>query len=269
MSREAINPFRHRVAAGTTARESWRRALVGLALLALLMAAVSFLSARMKGGESAARVLGGVEDGGSAAGERGAVGAGGEGEMVDASGGDPVPGDVEPPAEGEGATRIAVDAAPEDVGSEAPLRESRETPSLDLWGSLLKVFLGLVAVIVLIMVVRLLAGRKTGRKGNLAPGRLEVVGYTPLGPASGIYEVRVGNRILMVGEAEKGLSLLGEADAESLVRAEDAELLEDEFLALLREEMASPSRPDPASGRRPLLEELKWKTARKRGRARR
>ncbi|MBC7253984.1 MAG: FliO/MopB family protein [Actinobacteria bacterium] len=269
MSREAITPFLYRVAAGAATRDSWRRALVGLALLALLMAAVSLLSARMKGGESAARALGGVEDGESAAGERDAVGAGEEGEMADAAEGDPAPRDEEPAAEGESAIRSAVDNEPGDLGGEARPGGSREAPSLDLGGSLLKVFLGLAAVIVLIAVVRLLAARKSGRKGGLAPGRLEVVGYTPLGPASGIYEVRAGNRVLMVGEAEKGLSLLGEVDAESLVRAEDAELLEDEFLALIREEMASPSRTEQVPGRRPLLEELKWKTARKRGRARR
>ncbi len=250
-------------------RDSWRRALAGLVLLILLMVAVSFLSGRMKGGENAARALEKADDGGPAAQGEEAVVAEGEGDKPVSLERDPVPEEIRTSAEAEDVFRDAEDPTLEGGDVAASPDVYRETPSPDLGGGLLRVFAGLTAVVLLIMVVKRLAGRRATRRGGFAHGRLEVVGYTPLGPASGIFEVKLGNRILMIGDSEKGLTLLGEVDVESLVRAEEAELLEDEFLTMLREEMEPAARPEPPSVKRPFLEELKWKTARKRRRARR
>lgn len=268
MSR-AIMPLTRKLNARSDAGNgSWRRALTGLVLLVLLMFAVSFLSGRLKGGESASRELGGGEKSVSVE-----TGLGTAGKVDEAS---PNTAAREPLAsvtetleiEGSG-ERGTAGSFDEEVREIAPQEDSSREPPLELGSSLLKVFLGLAAVIALILTVRFVAGR-SGRRRYPVGGRLEVVGYTPLSPTSGIYEVRAGNRVFMIGEADKGLSLLGEVDAEALVTTEDADVLEDEFLAVFREEMAAAS-GSPRSGdgerRRPLLEELRWKTARRRGSA--
>lgn len=151
----------------------------------------------------------------------------------------------------------------------SPNDRSRDgSPSGDLTGALFKAVLGLAAVAAILAVIRRLGSRK-GRKAGfpMGEGRLEVLGFTPLGPSSGIYEVRVGGRVLLVGEAERGLSLLGELDAEELVTAEEAEMLEDEFLSMLREELRGTASSSPG-GRGSLLDELRWKTSRSRSRRR-
>lgn len=268
MSRDTVTTLRRRVATGTPSMGTWKRALAGLVLLALLMAVVSFLSGRMKGGGSAAQALDKADESHFVAAGEKEVDADGEGDMNAPVERDPVSEEAEIQAQADDAALDTKGSTPVGKGSSTKPDVYRETPSLDLGGSLFRVFLGLAAVVVLILVVKRLAGRKAARRRSYTHGRLEVVGYTPLGPASGIYEVKAGDRILMIGEAEKGLALLGEVDLESFVRADDAEILEDEFLALLREEMEPRTRPEPLSVRRPLLEELKWKTARKRGRTR-
>ncbi|MDI6874122.1 MAG: flagellar biosynthetic protein FliO [Actinomycetota bacterium] len=271
MSRSAVTSQRRVSPVGGAAKDPWKRALVGLALLVLLMVAVSFISGRLKAGESAARALGeGEGDAAAAKAEGEAENSGRDVTTAKSAPQDSVGGQAESPAEGEAEKEGPEgETLPGSItggeGETLPPEVSGQTPSLDLGGSLLKVFLGLAVVAALLLATRFVAARSSGRKRLPAGGRLEVVGYTRLGPASGIYEVRAGNRILMIGEAEKGLTLLGEVDTEALVEAEEAEFLEDEFLALLREEMAPPhERSESRTGKRDLLEELRWKTARRR-----
>jgi flagellar biogenesis protein FliO len=303
------------------AGDPWKRALVGMVLLVLLMLAASFLSHRLRGGRGAFEALSSGEEtagmdsreGGGAAeasarvGPADPVGAETEGEASFTtpvvSAGSPSPGSARGEGMGEvwannaqgapdghaaavgarSSPPVELAAVPGDDGDDvtgegspasastvtSPGEESgRGTTSPgtstfgDLGSALLRVFLGLAAVVALILALRRLSSKR-GRKVSLVvgEGRLEVLGFTPLGPSSGIYEVRAGSKVLLVGMAEGSISLLGEMDVEELVTAEEAELLEDEFLSLLREEM---SRPHPATGkeRRSLMDELRWRTSR-------
>ncbi len=262
--RRAWSPLLRRGRAnGTSPGRPWKRALAGMALLFLLVAAVSYLSGKLERGESASRALertapaaavGSEKEETSSPLEEEAEGEAGPSTAVTAGG-------------GEGSGHVQQDNTSQE-GETPSTGGLPEAPSLDLAGSAARVFLGLAAVAGLILLVKRVARKRGGNAGSSRPGRLEVAGYTPLGPSCGIYEVRAGNRLLLVGVSERGMDLLGEMEPEEAVSAEDAELLDDEFLSLIREEMASAFRGNAAKGRgkRPLLEEIRWKTARRAGR---
>ncbi len=321
-------------------KDPWRRALVGLVLVALLMVAASFLSSRLRDERTALETLTAAEGGsgknspecvnGDIADEtkaEGTVATSGDTSRDIYSAADPgartnrevkgISGDMSTTEETSG------ERSPHDKDSNPGLggRENSRTPSpytviessLDkdtsrtqggneertppredgnstllrdehagsstseeglhergvsvgggggeLLGAFIKASIGLLAVAALIFGFRRFFLRR-GRKGvHAAEGRLQVVGYTPLGPSCGIYEVKAGEKILLVGEAERGLSLLGELDAEELVTSEEAEIVEDEFLKLVRKEMEEVT-SGGGNGRRPLVEELRWRTSR-------
>ncbi|MEJ5186732.1 MAG: flagellar biosynthetic protein FliO [Candidatus Geothermincolales bacterium] len=296
---------------GCLARDPWKRALVGLCALVLIMMVTSYLSSRLRGQKTALEALStgeGTAPGVTREGEAGTTGDEGisqrEGAATtpsnesvspdraavavsstgDLPAGEPSGEEVEVAPEGsaasnEGVAREggasgsgsaagqgALASLPDDAGVDE--RNGNTASSGDVAGAIFKAFLGLAAVAALLIALRRLGPRRKRKAGlPVGEGRVEVVGFTPLGPSSGIYEVRVGDRILLIGEAERGLALLGELDAEELVTAEEAEVLEDEFLSILREEMRGVT-SSPREERGSLLDELRWKTSRS-GRRRR
>lgn len=81
------------------------------------------------------------------------------------------------------------------------------------YGDLLWMSLGLVVAVGVIAVIaaRLLGGGRGWRRGG-ASGLMEVVARQPLEPRRSLYVVRVGQRRILVGTSELGVTMLTELD---------------------------------------------------------
>ena len=87
-------------------------------------------------------------------------------------------------------------------------------------GYLIETFVTLVAVCALAYVV-LWSARRLGV--GRARGPIELFGYLPLDARRGIYLVKVGAQVLVVGVGEGGFTKLGEVPASELPRVESSE----------------------------------------------
>lgn len=78
------------------------------------------------------------------------------------------------------------------------------------YGEMLAISLGLVAVIcvVAVVLVRALGQRGPGRRGEL----IEVIARQPLEPRRSLYVVRAGNKTLLLGSSEQGVTMLTELE---------------------------------------------------------
>ncbi len=87
-------------------------------------------------------------------------------------------------------------------------------------GYLIETFVTLVAVCALAYVV-LLGARRLGV--GRARGPIELCGHLPLDARRGIYLVKVGAQVLVVGVGEGGFTKLGEMPASDLPRVEPSQ----------------------------------------------
>lgn len=81
------------------------------------------------------------------------------------------------------------------------------------YGELLWMSIGLLAAIgvIAVVAVRLFGGGRTLRRGS-GGGLLEVIARQPLEPRRSLYVVRVGERRLLVGTSELGVTMLTELE---------------------------------------------------------
>jgi flagellar protein FliO/FliZ len=153
---------------------------------------------------------------------------------------------------------LAID--PKDVGTlgsgpQGPTPAHLSTSGL---GDLGRLFVGLVIVIAVIGIAYAILrkasrARLPGRRGTA----LEVLETTPLGPNRNLHLVRVGERVLVIGATDHGITPLHAFDRDAAIdEGLVAEPTPDELLA---EALG----PDPsASGRRGLLDALRDRTSR-------
>jgi flagellar protein FliO/FliZ len=153
---------------------------------------------------------------------------------------------------------LAID--PKDVstitsGPQGPTPAHLSTSGL---GDLGRLFFGLVIVIAVIGIAYAILrkasrARLPGRRGTA----LEVLETTPLGPNRNLHLVRVGERVLVVGATDHGITALDAFDRDAAI--DEGLLAEPTPDELLAEALG----PDPgASGRRGLLDALRDRTSR-------
>ncbi len=134
---------------------------------------------------------------------------------------------------------------------------------VDLKASLVRLLLSMAAVVLLIYAVRWYLKRSPKRNG-LPEGDMKALGYLRLGNY-GVHEVSVGSRIWFLGESEKGLFLLGEADPGELRAGgeEEVELPDSVFRKILDDSdvLGGPGAARDTS--RSWLDGLRWRTARR------
>jgi flagellar protein FliO/FliZ len=99
-----------------------------------------------------------------------------------------------------------------------------DTPGVaeGMGGSLGRLFIGLVVVVVLILAVwwlmrRLNRSRMPGTPGGPAADLVEVVSTTPLGPNRYLHLVRVGQELILVGATDHAVSAVARIGAEDLL----------------------------------------------------
>lgn len=265
-----------------------RSAAIGCAVIFALLAGVMMLSKTVKpatepaGGreartaEPAVKATGAGEEQGSspASGGRkaedGGAGAGpAEGRAAAGAGSERVPGSFETPDStadpGSAEAGPVAGATDEGPGKDTPfLAETEETsaPGMPGTGSvLLKVILGLGVVVALIFAARLVLRKMTGAPVRADNDLLSVLSFTRLAEKQGIYAVRAGDRVLLVGTSESGLHTLGELPAGDF---QCVELDPGDFAM----ELAAASAPgkrgaETGVGLNNWLESLKWKTVRR------
>jgi flagellar protein FliO/FliZ len=143
-----------------------------------------------------------------------------------------------------------------DSGPQGPTPAHLSTSGL---GDLGRLFFGLIVVIAVIGVAyailrRASRARLPGRRGG---GTLEVLETTPLGPNRNVHLVRVGERVLVIGATDHGITALDAFDREAAI--DEGLLAEPTPDELLAEALG----PDVgASGRRSFLDTLRDRTSR-------
>lgn len=140
--------------------------------------------------------------------------------------------------------------------SEKKIAEKRTIPgsSASLWTT----FGTLAAMIVGILIIARLAKRKTGLRSQTIPTEaMEILGRKTVDPQNGIYLVRCGSRILMLGASDNGLRTLCEINdpleidyLSGMCRTEENETGSVmSFQSLFRRQTGSNPEPKQSSGK--------------------
>lgn len=233
-----------------------RSVAIGCAVILVLLIGVMLLSRAINPATGQSGVKGAAQSSSPASsseGEAGAEGAVREAEAPATGGG-----------EGDASSAPAVQAAAGEGSSDGPsfLAETEETTPETVPGTgsvLLKVVLGLGVVIVLIFVARALLRKMSGAPVKTDMDLLSVLSFTRLAEKQGIYAVRAGERVLLVGTSESGLHTLGELPAGDFQCVE----LDPGDFALELAACGSPEHGEKAgTGQGNWVESLKWKTVR-------
>lgn|GEM_PF-6825072 len=149
-----------------------------------------------------------------------------------------------------------------------PTKSTKRSSFPSVTGSVIRVVIGLGVVILLIVASRALI-KKLSPRGRITKdkdGPVEVLSYTGLGNNAGIYTLKVGDRMLLVGSSEHGLNLIQEMSGDALAEMEKAggeNTVRSEFEDTLDSRVAAGTGNATGTSWSGWLDAMRWKTVRR------